>query len=320
MTSQSLSDLWRENRSKDAGTDLASILDGARIIAQSLNPDVEVSFAGVELANTDKKQIYLSPRMLGKEYPVSGDTVDCLLGLTVHEVGHTLFSKDKIEYTDKLARKAGCYCREDFDTFERLVNVFEDIYIDHLMTAYPGYRDYLQRERAWALGRCNPDGITKPLETECTRVDMLNAMIYLTLAGGKVPSNISQENIDTLGKIATHANKMCTKKLSKARAITNAWKVLKELPVILSDEERGFTPIPAEAQPDAEPEAGKAEGEIVPMSSQVQEDMAKAEKEQEELEEGEPEAGEAEAGEELEPEPEPELEPDPDLDLSLIHI
>ena len=104
---QSLSDLWRENRSKDPGTDLASILDGSRIMAQSLNPEVEVTFTGVEVADTNRRQIYLSPSMLGDKYPVPGDIVDCLLGLTVHEVGHILFSENNKEYIDGLAKKAG---------------------------------------------------------------------------------------------------------------------------------------------------------------------------------------------------------------------
>jgi len=104
---QPLSDLWRENRSRDPGTDLASILDGSRIMAQSLNPEVEVTFSGIDVADTAKKQIYLSPSMLGDKYPIPGDIVDCLLGLTVHEVGHTLFSENNTEYIDGLAKKAG---------------------------------------------------------------------------------------------------------------------------------------------------------------------------------------------------------------------
>jgi len=145
MTNQSLSDLWRENRSKDAGTDLASILDGARIIAQSLNPKTEVTFAGIDTANTDRKEIALSSKILGSEYPVPGDVVDVLLGMTVHEVGHTLFSENKALFMSKLERKAGAYYSTDHETFSHLVNLFEDIYIDHTMTAYPGYRDYLYR-------------------------------------------------------------------------------------------------------------------------------------------------------------------------------
>ena len=67
---QPLSDLWRENRSRDPGTDLASILDGSRIMAQSLNPEVEVTFSGIEVADTAKKQIYLSNRARSRAHPV----------------------------------------------------------------------------------------------------------------------------------------------------------------------------------------------------------------------------------------------------------
>ena len=240
---QPLSDLWRENRSRDPGTDLASILDGSRIMAQSLNPEVEVTFTGVEVANTAKKRIYLSPSMLGDKYPISGDIVDCLLGLTVHEVGHTLFSENDKEYIDGLAKKAG-YSRysygSDYQDFQSLANVFEDIYIDRIMNAYPGYKDYLQRERAWALGKFNPDSVIKPLRAKCTRADILNALIYLNLTDGKMPQNISQENLEILSKMVTYIKEMCTQEMGKEDAILDAWGIVKQLPVALSAEERGF--------------------------------------------------------------------------------
>ena len=240
---QSLSDLWRENRSKDPGTDLASILDSSRIMAQSLNPEVEVTFTGIDVADTNKRQIYLSPSMLGDKYPVPGDIVDCLLGLTVHEVGHTLFSENNKDYIEGLTKKAG-YSRysygSDYSDFQSLANVFEDIYIDHLMNDYPGYKDYLQKERGWSLGKFNPDSVIKPLQAKCTRADVLNALIYLSLTDGKMPQNISQENLEVLSKLATLANEMCTKKTSKDDAVLSAWGIVKGLSVTLSDEERGF--------------------------------------------------------------------------------
>ena len=271
---QSLSDLWRENRSRDPGTDLASILDGSRIMAQSLNPEVEVTFSGIDVADTAKKQIYLSPSMLGDKYPIPGDIVDCLLGLTVHEVGHTLFSENNTEYIDELAKKAG-YSRysygSDYLDFRSLANVFEDIYIDYLMNGYPAYKDYLQKERAWALGKFNPDSVIKPLRAKCTRADILNALIYLNLTDGKMPQNISQENLEILSKMVTYINKMCTKEIDKDSAVSNAWGIVEELPVTLSAEERGFgkmedetgagEPEEAEETPDQE-EAGEVEPEM----------------------------------------------------------
>jgi len=240
---QSLSDLWRENRSRDPGTDLASILDSSRIMAQSLNPEVEVTFTGVAVADTNKRQIYLSPSMLGNKYPVPGDKVDCLLGLTVHEVGHTLFSENNKDYIKGLAKKAG-YSRysygSDYSDFQSLANAFEDIYIDHIMNAYPGYKDYLQKERVRSLGKFNPDSVIKPLQAKCTRADILNALIFISLTAGKMPQNISQENLEVLSKLATLANEMCTKKTSKDDAVLSAWGIVKGLSVTLSDEERGF--------------------------------------------------------------------------------
>jgi hypothetical protein len=212
-------------------------------MSQRLNPEFEVTFTGVEVANTNKKQIYLSPSMLGDKYPIPGDIVDCLLGLTVHEVGHTLFSENNTEYIEGLAKKAG-YSRysygSDYQDFQSLANVFEDIYIDHLMNAYPGYKDYLQKERAWALGKFNPDSVINPLRAKCTRADILNALIYLSLTDGKMPQNISQENLEILSRMVTYINEMCTKEMGKDSAVLDAWGMVKELPVTLSAEERGF--------------------------------------------------------------------------------
>jgi len=294
MTNQSLSDVWSENRSKDAGADLASVLDAARIIAQSLSPEIEVIFAGVRTADTNRRQIRLSPKILeGGEYPVPGNKGDVLLGLTVHEVGHTMFSENKVIYTDRLESKAHVYGPGDRRAFDGLLKIFEDVYVDHLMTAYPGYKDYLARERAWALGEFNPDSVSKPLEAKCTRADMLNALIYLTLADGNVPAGISQDNLGTLGKIAGYANKMCTKKMSKDRAIINAWNIIKTLPTTLTDEDRGLVPTPAPSEPQDE---GEDKSEATPISQQAKNDTKREQEIQDELEKDEETETEQEAG------------------------
>lgn len=290
MINQSLSDLWRENKSKDPGTDLASILSGARIIAQSLKPDTEVLFSGVEAAQTDRQKIFLSPKELGGTYPVPGEVVDRLLGLTVHEMGHVLFSKDKESFTRGLVDNARVYSRQDFRNFKNFINVFEDIYVDHLMSAYPGYRDYLYRERVWALGTFNPDSIIKPLENKCTKIDMVNALVYFALAGGKLPQNITQDNMQILGKILEYARNMCTKKVSKQTAILTSWKILQSLPTTLTDDERGFTPIPTPSQT---PEAK-------PTMSQVEDDARREQQEQDRLEKQDNEQDEDETGKETE--------------------
>jgi len=131
--------------------------------------------------------------------------------------------------------------------FRSLANVFEDIYIDYLMNAYPAYKDYLQKERAWALGKFNPDSVLKPLQAKCTRTDILNALIYLNLTGGKMPQNISQENLEILSKMVTYINRMCTQEMGKESAVLDGWGIVKELPVVLSAEERGFGKMEDEA-------------------------------------------------------------------------
>ena len=185
------------NASKDAGVELASILDSCRILAQSLIPGVEVTFAGVDTAQTDRKThnswYYRNSVAITL---LTGDTVDVVMGIAVHEIGHVLFSPDKAQYIAELMHKGKIFSWQQlrYGMFKEMVNVIEDIYVNHLMSVYPGYSDYLSRERAYSLGQYNPDSIIKPLENKCTRRDMINAIIYCVLDNGKLPTGITQDN------------------------------------------------------------------------------------------------------------------------------
>lgn len=265
----SLSGLWRENKSKDPGTDLASILDSARIMAQSLIPDTDVTFAGVQQATTEQKRISLSARGLGNEFPVPGDKVDRILGLTAHEIGHILFSeKNKPKYLENLYRRAGIYqygtnVSKERQYFGDLVDTFEDIYVDHLMTAYPGYHDYLKRERAAVFADYDLPKLAKPLMVECDRYDMLNALVYLALYGGKLPDKITTKNTDILEKLTDLAMRMVTKKIDKDYAVLSAYRILKTLPEHIDHNADGLMNIPDEptAQKPDETQSGESSDE-----------------------------------------------------------
>ena len=287
---KSLSGLWRANASKDAGVELASILDSCRILAQSLIPGVEVTFAGVDTAQTDRKRIILGTKELGSNYPVDGDTVDVVMGIAVHEIGHALFSPDKAQYTAELIHKGKIFSgtTAEVGMFKEMVNVLEDIYVNHLMSVYPGYSDYLSRERAYSLGQYNPDSIIKPLENKCTRRDMINAIIYCVLDNGKLPTGITQDNAAILSKIIENCNGMVTKRTTKDSAILNTWKTISKLPEKLDDDSRGFTPPPPPepAKPDDPGDSDQPAPDAKPIADQMRED---AENEKQEREKDKPE-------------------------------
>jgi len=258
---KSLSDLWRLNRSSDPGIDLVSILDGAKIMAQSLVPGTEVVFRGVKTASTDLKKIYLSPKTLGdcNEYPVSGNKVDELLGLTIHEIGHILFSSDRNDYMQGILRKIPIHSSDERQTIDRLVSIYEDIFVDHLMSAYPGYRDYLQRERDAALAEFDMDEAIKPLQAgDCDRLDMINALIYATLSDNQLPTNITPENLQILGGLIDIAMKMCSKKMAKNKAVIAAWNTLSRLPAH-SDHQQTEQMMQQEQQPGDNQSGGSSE-------------------------------------------------------------
>lgn len=246
---KSLSGLWRANASKDPGTDLASVLDAVRIIAQSLKPDTEVTFAGVKTAATDSKRIWLTAKYIGKEFPLSGDVVDRYMGLTVHELGHALFSDNKDSFTAGITIACGAYSQEDRSLVREIAWIFEDIYVDHLMTAYPGYYDYLRRARDADLAEVDLDLMAKPLTVECDRRDMLNALGIITLMGVAIPQGITDANLQILGELAGYANKMVTKIMTKETAVFNAYRLIHKLPAFIDHNTDGMMNQPEADEP-----------------------------------------------------------------------
>lgn len=271
MEDESLSGLWRKNSSKDAGTELASILDSARVIAQTLLPDTQVVFAGVDTAATDMKRIFLPAKDIGKVFPVPGDIVDRILGVTVHEIGHRLFSEDKPAYQNKVYNTIGPRRMSMSGTSIRYLNgiidVLEDIYVDHVMTAYPGYHDYLERERAGCLADIDVGMATKPLTVQCDRNDMLNCMIYFGLLGGQLPDDITMPNLDIVGKLLDIIGKMVTNRMSKIQAAVDVYDILTKLPEFIDHNKDGLMDKVKQEQKSGQPEqtppsdSGNAKGE-----------------------------------------------------------
>jgi hypothetical protein len=258
---KSLSGLWRDNRSSDPGVDLASIIDSARVIAQSLVPGTDVTFSGVKTAQTDLKNIQLPAKDIGNQFPVPGDVVDRLLGATVHEVGHQLFSGNKMEYIERMSHVAGitdayghCVSSKLSKFMVDVISVFEDAYVDHLMTAYPGYHDYLKRERDACLADVDMNRLAAPLMVKCDRHDMLNAICVISLMGAKIPDSITDENLDMIGKLLDIVSSMFTKR-GKDSAVVSAYKLLTTLPDFVDHNQDGLMDkINQGKKPDTEPE------------------------------------------------------------------
>lgn len=293
MSNRSMSELWRENKSKDAAIDMASILDGARILAQSLAPNTEVIYTGMSVAQTDRKKLFLSPTVLGNEHPVDGNRVDVFLGDAVHEIGHILFSPDKIEYLKRLESSTYFSTTDDRRLFRKFVNVFEDVYIDHLMTGFPVYREYLARERAYNLGDYDSAVIQATLKEECDRTDMLNAFIFFTLLGGRpnIP-DIDVKNLDVLATMLNDAMNMSTGKLPKDSCILDAWRKLCTLPSYIDHDKDDKFKQPQDLVP---PTPGTSN---IPQPSDDKKDTDKKpddQKSQEEPPESKPDAGDSES-------------------------
>jgi hypothetical protein len=242
-------------------------------MAQSLVPNTEVVISGTKVANTDLKTIYLSAAGIGREHPAPGDAVDILLGLTVHELGHVLFSGDKPKLVDGVIRKLhaitkhlrGGQCHTQNNNIVTLIDVLEDVFVDHRMTAFPGYRDYLVRERQSAIGDVNPESIFAPLTARGgpTQLEMLDIFAYCALLGGKLPEGIPQSSMDILSELSGIAMRMCSEKLSRKAAMVKAGEVLLGLPLVREKEpdapaessDSVINEPPPSPEPDASPDS-----------------------------------------------------------------
>lgn len=267
---QSLSDNWRVDRSSDKAQDLASILSSARVMAQSLIPNVEVTFAGIKTARTDRKTIQLSAKYTKGPAPLPGDQVDIMLGLTVHEMGHVLFSEDKTQFVQEMQDTCNVVLNSDRKPFGTLIDIFEDMYVNHIMSGFPGYKEYLMCDINAAVGTVNMDAITATLKGKCSRMDMLNCIAALGIFGIPLPNDISQENLGVLQNILTLATLMSIKKIPKQQALRESWSVLRRLPDVVDHENDGLfkppePPKPEEnteepEKPEEEPDEGMSGG------------------------------------------------------------
>lgn len=253
LPDKSMSSLWRKNASTDPAIDLVSILDGARILSQSLAPNTDVEYAGVKVAQTDRKKIFMSPKVLGDEHPVAGDKVDIFLGTTVHEIGHILFSADKRQYITDMHNIANSYRKQPYNNLrylDKVIEIFEDIYVDSIMSGFPVYREYLKRSYTFSVGEFDADVVTTVLKSPCDRMDMLNALCYFTVLNGKpnIP-DIEPKNLEILGALLNEATKMVAGKSPKDVCIFQAYKKLCELPEYIDhDNDPNFKQPPAPPQ------------------------------------------------------------------------
>ena len=221
MSEVALSDCWREIRSADPGCELAHLLTAARTMAQTLLPGVDVAFSGMDVAHTDRKVIYTTARDFD-QFPVPGITVDKFLGWVVHEAGHCLFSPDK----PSLIRDVFVYREEDMPD---LVNVVEDIYINHLLSAFPVYREYLMSAISQALTEDKIKGVFQPLRGEALRLEMINALMVAGIMG-KLPPDITPDNLSMLGKLLESVSRLCTGKTTRGLCLKRCWDIVKDMP------------------------------------------------------------------------------------------
>lgn len=265
-SSEPLSDLWRENRSSDTGCELASILNAARVMARTLvGHDIQVYFAGIGSAHTDLKKITLTSSGLDEHCPQDGNTVDYLLGLTVHEAGHILFSPDKHELRRRIEKdimRISGYAKAYHarEIVEHIMAVLEDIYIDYVMSAFPNYRDYLNKQIRQSLDEIDEDGVAYMLY-EGTQKGVVNAILYYALSGKQVPKDTPVSVLDAMSKFLNIAMLMCQHKLAREKAIVKAYEVISKLPEQKAQEPQSPPTAQRDTKGDAEKPSGDGEEE-----------------------------------------------------------
>lgn len=297
-----LSDLWREIRSSDAGIELAHLLGAARVMAQSLIPTVDVAISGMEYAHTDRATIYVSAKNLNT-FPLPGDSVDYFLGLTLHEAGHCLFSPDKQALMSRVMQKLGFK-----PEVKSLVEILEDLYVDHRISAFPVYRDYLHKYTQMELGKIDQKAIFAPLLGHPIRMEMLNALFFCGISG-IIPPDIPLANLEKLAGLMDISHKLAAGSLTREKAIYDAWEILSSLPGKRNEPEK--VKYPEQKSPDSS-ETGSMSTEPDKPNNPPEPSKKYPAKENND---GEPEKGEDEdtgGDDEEKPEEEGDEEPDDD--------
>lgn len=124
--SRNLSDYWRIDKSDDWNNELTSILSGAANIVELLDGKYSVQWIGKSFPNTSPKLIGLNADILtGFSAPIPGVIVDVIIGLTIHETGHSKWSVS----AEKCSIWSNLYVK-DKKELALIHNFLEDAYID----------------------------------------------------------------------------------------------------------------------------------------------------------------------------------------------
>lgn len=225
-----LSDVWREIRSSDPGTELANVLSSAKIMAKTLLPDLDVEIAGMGAPQTDRKYVFASAESLGKKYPVPGDRLDVFLGQVIHETAHCLFSPDK-EGTDKLLKsiRGKTLKTADLPMVLQLMSTVEDALINTRLAALSSYKEYVHRADLDSLKSIDLDAVLKPLAQNCTRQTILNALsIVLTL--GELPPSVQAAKTEVLNRLKQVVLEFCEGKISRRKCLISCWDEICKYP------------------------------------------------------------------------------------------
>lgn len=265
-TTKPISDIWREVRSADPGVEIAHILSVAKVMAQSLVPKVDVSMSGIKYAHTDgQHNIFVTAEDLD-EFPIPGSRVDVLLGDTIHEAGHILFSPDKAKLVGGMAKKLHVCHMEQFAT---LINIMEDSYINFRIQLFPIYKEYINKAFQDCLSRIDMVKIITPLTTDTPLMgEILNGFILADISG-KLPAGMSSISYDAISQLVEITEKMSLEKLSREKAITDAWNVIKGFSISRAAPEKikaKQEPSTHTTSPDEEPTNDQQGGMIPPIS------------------------------------------------------
>jgi hypothetical protein len=135
------SDYWRINKSSVEPVELANALKGVQKVVGHLGVKAEVMWT--ELPSGREERIELPLSLVSREYPISLEKMDVIVGTAVHQAIHILENSEQVrDYLSSMG---------DEPSLQKFIEMGEDIHVDGLAKKKGLFGNYVQKLRAWWL-------------------------------------------------------------------------------------------------------------------------------------------------------------------------
>ncbi len=241
----SLSDFWRLKSSTDETEELNSLLEGAAGYIGFFGSDFGVRWGSsgdhVSVGESSTKMVELDyTPLIGETTPFSGEAVDKVMGVTIHECGHIRWSYDKgmlKNFIDRRNLKGRGRYKTAIDSraykeVPFVANIIEDFFVENKISeTYPTLGAYLREARKLVVNKELPNNVVYDLSTNEPCFESVLGMFGLILLLDKnIPKSASRISNILLNKMMMMAAKSAGAEPNDRMKISyDIWEMLNTL-------------------------------------------------------------------------------------------